>query len=831
MKNKLLVVGWDAADWSLMMPLIQSGKMPATAELMNRGFYGKLGSIQPMLSPLLWTSIATGVRPHDHRILNFVEPDYRGNGVRAVRGTSRKRKTFWEILSERGLKSNVVGWWPSHPAESAGGISVSNFFQRGTDSGFEELSPEVISPREFVDDFSELRVHATELTSQILAPFFPNADELTGDDSVLSSVAKIVADASGIQAAVTEAMERTDWDITAVYFDAMDHFKHLAMAYHPPVADHVSEADALKYGAIVESGYRFHDMMLDRLIDLAGEDCHILLVSDHGFTTGIERLSSTPDLPGGPAAEHHPFGVLIGAGPSWKPGVVYGTSLLDVFPSILQLFGAPLPRDMAGRLPSEWWKDKPVPSFVDSYPIEHADSNEEYKSEKALLDDLSELGYVDLPTDDTEARKAVEGDMRYHEITSLVDGCRLVSALNKSDSLVLDFPNDARYAYQNLGLCLMANDPKWDDLVSRVTNKFPSPSAHYFRGMDALKHGFWQTAIDEFKIVLNTASNIERVALSMGKALQSAGRINEAISFLQEVEVSSPRLAGASVELAKIYLQQDRAEEALECALEAVGRLFYTPEAHRIIALSAMQLNEASSAETAFVTYLKMVPDDAEIKALYVKWAKEKGRELVMEWPVEKHEPTVIVTGWPRSGTSMMMQVLASAGLETYSDQQRASDEHNPKGYLEHDAIKRTHVDASWIDEAEGKVAKVLFPQFGHLPGDRRYVVIYMDRPLTEIITSQGIMMGQSARDIAQNFPFGKAMQMQADGEAFIQRAERSENMSLKRVSHFDCYQNTEVTIASVIEFLRVNGIEITKSAEELAPIVDQNLYRSGNMG
>jgi predicted AlkP superfamily phosphohydrolase/phosphomutase len=78
-KKKVLVIGWDAAEWKVIMPLIQQGKMPAFARLMSRGVHGKLQTLDPPLSPMLWTSIATGFRADKHGIGGFIEhPQPRG---------------------------------------------------------------------------------------------------------------------------------------------------------------------------------------------------------------------------------------------------------------------------------------------------------------------------------------------------------------------------------------------------------------------------------------------------------------------------------------------------------------------------------------------------------------------------------------------------------------------------------------------------------------------------------------------------------------------------------------------------------------------------------
>jgi len=108
--RKLLLIGWDAADWKVIHPLLDAGKMPTLEKLINNGVMGNLATLEPPLSPMLWTSIATGKRPDKHGILGFTEPDPQGKGIRPVMGSSHKVKAIWNILTQKGYKTHVVGW-------------------------------------------------------------------------------------------------------------------------------------------------------------------------------------------------------------------------------------------------------------------------------------------------------------------------------------------------------------------------------------------------------------------------------------------------------------------------------------------------------------------------------------------------------------------------------------------------------------------------------------------------------------------------------------------------------------------------------------------------
>jgi len=100
-----------------------------------------------------------------------------------------------------------------------------------------------------------------------------------------------------------------------------------------------------------------------------------------------------------------------------------------------------------------------------------------------------------------------------------------------------------------------------------------------------------------------------------------------------------------------------------------------------------------------------------------------------------------IVSGLPRSGTSMMMQMLAAGGILPLADNIRQADEDNPRGYYEFERVKQVEKDTSWLDDAEGKVVKMVYRLLYDLPADRQYRVVFMTRNLDEVIASQQVML------------------------------------------------------------------------------------------
>lgn len=108
---------------------------------------------------------------------------------------------------------------------------------------------------------------------------------------------------------------------------------------------------------------------------------------------------------------------------------------------------------------------------------------------------------------------------------------------------------------------------------------------------------------------------------------------------------------------------------------------------------------------------------------------------------MSQREEVIVVSGLPRSGTSMMMQMLEAGGVAVLTDRVRGADEDNLKGYYEFERVKALPQDTAWLEEAEGKAVKIVSELLRRLPADHSYRVIFMRRDLREVLASQGQML------------------------------------------------------------------------------------------
>lgn len=600
-KNKVLLVGWDSADWKIIDKLMANGLMPAIKSIVDNGVRGKLATIDPPLSPMLWTSMATGVRPFDHGILGFVEPDGKG-GVRPVSSYSRKVKAFWNMLSIEGYKSNIVGWWPSNPVESINGCMVSNLFHQ------EKVGKDIVEidkwkvpdgsvyPERIIEKLKDLRVHPHEITGNLIMPFVPQAVALDKkQDKRLNVIAKLLAHATTVHATATELMITEPWDFTAVYHDAMDHFSHAFMKYHPPQMKGMADEAYELFKDVVIGAYVYHDMMLDRLLKLVDDDTTVMVISDHGFHSDHLRPTHVPQVPSGPAIEHAPYGIIAIKGPGIKKGEsIYGSSILDITPTLLSLYDLPVGRDMAGKPLVDIYENEKEIKYIDSWenrkesggeiviPKEHdTDLND------TALQQLIDLGYIeDLNSPHQEAEDYLKGIINENNFY-LAKSYATASKYEEALEILLEIENKAKPDFRILiEIINCAVKTKRFKLAEEYLNFVRKNKLINNAYIDVLESKV-QLGLNNPKIAhkllksaLNENPNAIEILLDMGRLLNTMIDSEGAIQSFELIIKKDPDNPYAYHGIGMAYLQKGQYEDAISYFLDAIDRLYHYPLAH-----------------------------------------------------------------------------------------------------------------------------------------------------------------------------------------------------------------------------------------------------------
>ena len=965
-RPKVVLVGWDAADWKVIHPLMDAGYMPNLQKLVERGSMANLATLKPVLSPMLWTSIATGKRPSEHGILGFTEPTPDGGAVQPVSSLSRKTKALWNILNQEGLTSQVVGWWPSHPVEPVRGAMVSNHFQRAVAPPGEPwpVAPNSVHPADLVETMAELRLNPMELGPEEILPFVPNAAEIDQDeDRRLASVMKTLAECVTVQNCSTWLLANRPSDFHAVYFDAIDHFCHGFMRYRAPRQSWISERDFERYRYVVDTAYRFHDAMLGATVELAGPDATIVLCSDHGFHPDHLRPRQIPHEPAGPAVEHRDHGIFLIAGPGIRGDhFVHGASLLDVTPTILSVYGLPVGEDMDGKPLAAAFEEPPEIRTVPSWDEVEGDDARHAKevatdplAARQALDQLVALGYVDeLPEDHERAVRETARELRYNLARSLMDADRYADARGILEELHDEEPSAYRFGIQ-LAMCLRALDEPaaLRRLVEGITEQRKADAVEARKGLRRLadelraRHAERAGETGQAEGKTGEEEDGERTPLDpslfeeserrewmrlrglallrtfdleylLGWVCLAEGRPGEALEHLKKAEEAEPTRPGLPIQIGEAYLQgkrpadaarafeqaleidplnphghlglararlrERRPSDAADSALQAVGLLFHYPLAHHVLGVALCRLRRFEDARVAFETAISLNPNSIEsharllrlymgpcldlaradhhrkqVRALHEGAAQPSpheaaaaarsvpetdaskseaaGREsppaAAPRRPLDPSRTITVVSGLPRSGTSMMMQMLEAAGLEVATDGERRADTDNPNGYYELEAVKRLRADASFLAEERGRVVKIVAPLLPFLPPDHDYRVIFMERELGEVLKSQREMIGRQGGERAASG--AGAADPAALERAFARQLRQvkiwlgqCENVRAVFVAHREAVMAPEEAAASVAAFLRETaGPEApVPSPQAMAKVVEPKLYR-----
>lgn len=185
-------------------------------------------------------------------------------------------------------------------------------------------------------------------------------------------------------------------------------------------------------------------------------------------------------------------------------------------------------------------------------------------------------------------------------------------------------------------------------------------------------------------------------------------------------------------------------------------------------------------------------------------------------------QPVTIVSGLPRSGTSMMMKILEAGGVEILTDDLRAADDDNPKGYFELERVKKLKEgDIDWVDQAQGKAVKIISALLEDLPDRHRYKIIFMCREMAEILASQRQMLirrGEAADDVND-------AQMAEIFQEHLKRVRvwlaNQENIDVLYVDYNDLMRDPAVQIESLVSFL-----SIPLDVDAMRAVPDASLYR-----
>ncbi len=367
-----------------------------------------------------------------------------------------------------------------------------------------------------------------------------------------------------------------------------------------------------------------------------------------------------------------------------------------------------------------------------------------------------------------------------------------------------------------------------------------------------LKQNETASAMQIFRKLLAVFPGSKQLNLSMGRAHISLRNWEEARKAFEITISIDPDDSAGYHGIAVCQLRLGNYYEAIDAALESISLVYHFPFAHYHLGEGLYNIEEYERAAEAFEVCLAMNPSIGKARNWLVEIYEDKlsnpeKAQYHQEYFVEKksaetdesgqkinpseepdakridlQDPVIVVSGLPRSGTSMMMQMLREGGVDLYTDQERKADESNPRGYFEHEAVKRLARDGRWVKNARNKAIKIIANLLFYLPDSNNYKVIFMLRHIDEVINSQQQMLIRNNKEGAKTYPTNLAESYRKTLEKARKWGKARHNAEIIFVNYHDVVEDPRKEALRVSEFL---GGEI--DIERMKGTVDVNLYRT----
>jgi hypothetical protein len=304
--GKVVIIGSDAFDWQIYQEISRQRPMPNIEKLIAEGATGDLISIEPLVSPMIWTTMATGVEPHIHGIIDFLMKDEQTGEDVPITSTIRRVPALWNILTRFGLKSGFIGWLGSYPAEPVSGFVVSDrivyhtFDPRWRDGTYEDFAHDNVAgltyPEQLIQEIRAFLTGYEDVSYSVLRNYVNvEPEDITSGAKTFDSLDPIrnlrliIAANTTYEKIADYAYRKYSPDLLAVYLDMVDTICHLFIKHMEPPTSDVSPEDVAKYGGAVAAAYAHTDSLIGAWLQVIDDETTIVLVSDHGFKSGPVR--------------------------------------------------------------------------------------------------------------------------------------------------------------------------------------------------------------------------------------------------------------------------------------------------------------------------------------------------------------------------------------------------------------------------------------------------------------------------------------------------------------------------------------------------------------
>ena len=405
--GRVLILGIDGATLEIIEPMIAEGKLPNLEALTRSGTWGPLRSLKPMLSPRIWTTVATGKSPDRHGVTGWATGQ--GEEQRIMNSHDRTVHALWNIASDAGLSVGTVNWLMTYPPEPIRGVMISDLAMPKAVQGREGLIGILTSgndvsvpsgPTTYPVSWAE---SVAQIATEDRAPLTTISDPFQNDR--IPKKARLLSDGAyrkdeELARVALDVEEQVRPDLMMVLLQGVDRTSHWLWAglvspeiYDPEVRFSEEEREASR--EVLFTYYEYTDQLIGRLLEGYGEDDLVIVLSDHGFeggSTGFFRMSGIHETEEAQDGVVFVRGPGIPAGKKLKPGRL---SVLDITPTVLSWLGLPLAQDMEGRR-AKFLRGSSQGSKIPTYETRTIPRMPlvESGAEGDVMDELRAIGYV-----------------------------------------------------------------------------------------------------------------------------------------------------------------------------------------------------------------------------------------------------------------------------------------------------------------------------------------------------------------------------------------------------------------------------------------------------
>lgn len=613
MPERFLLVEWDAADWKVLHPLIDAGKMPALNRLLEEGVSGELLSVQPLVPAMLCTSIMTGKRAWQHGVCHAMELGPHGRPV-TISATARRTAALWQMLAHTGRRSIVAGWPASQDEKTGNCVFVSDRFPEPTAGpGIKPWPPAVAGtywPEALRTQLDSKRSSPEQIDASVISRYIPEWKRIEQKrDYRVGQLRLCLAADYSYQTAMLELLKQEPWDFAAVRFPALGPISQIFIPPHLFRPGNAAPTEFEFYKGVLSMTCRILDNMLHQLVALAGKDATVMLVSAHGT-----RTQGVP--PGGFAPNDQeswksPYGIFAARGPNVaRDALLYGATVLDVAPTILTCFGLPIGDDMEGRVLIEAFRTTPEITRMESWDSQIG---------------IQPRPNLENPSPDNPAAMTWHRESDWQFAQSAMEAGRHSEVLPVLDRLFREFPERVEAGYA-LFQCQMALNKLSDasDTLEVVLESIPVGIA------SLLPRAELALAKKDSRQARTLVAELNRLSPTHPPALRRLGLLLLRLREWDALEQIARRALGmdeqdpiAWLGLAAAQLRKGMPKEAEESAARAIGLKYFLPDAHFILARALVAQGRWLEAHDAMQSLLKIQPENRTAATYFKRISKD----------------------------------------------------------------------------------------------------------------------------------------------------------------------------------------------------------------